>query len=167
MAAALVPWSWMAFLAATGGAPSAGMPPIHLELRSGSCANARSALRYQAAIAATEPERERGLGFRTKALGKHEGMIFVYDTPAPRTFWMKDTHIPLAIFYFDAAGHLLSSAEMPVDPDPTNPAKLYPEGGGVTAVLEVERGVTRKVKAANLDTLCIPATATKDQTGSK
>lgn len=34
-------------------------------------------------------------------------MIFVFETPQPQRFWMKNTRIPLDIGYFSADGRLL------------------------------------------------------------
>ncbi|MDG1132636.1 MAG: DUF192 domain-containing protein [Opitutales bacterium] len=57
-------------------------------------------------LAKTSNERKTGLMHRDK-LNAGEGMIFVFETPQPRRFWMKNTRIPLDIGYFTADGRLL------------------------------------------------------------
>ena len=40
------------------------------------------------------------------ALQSGEGMIFVFESPQPMRFWMKNTKIPLDIGYFSPEGRL-------------------------------------------------------------
>lgn len=49
-------------------------------------------------IADTEPARAKGLMFREK-LDSDGGMLFVFDFPAPHSFWMGNTKIPLDIIW--------------------------------------------------------------------
>ncbi len=49
-------------------------------------------------IADDDHERERGLMFRD-ALPPGTGMLFVWPEAAPRTFWMKNTPIPLDMVF--------------------------------------------------------------------
>ena len=49
-------------------------------------------------IADTDERREYGLMFQEK-LPRDEGMLFVFDDEAPRSFWMHNTLIPLSIAY--------------------------------------------------------------------
>ena|SRR3990167_3725667 len=70
-------------------------------------------------IADTPSQREKGLGGRV-ALTEREGMLFVFQEPAIRSFWMKDTLIPLSIGFFDANQQLLHVVEMPLPP-PNSP----------------------------------------------
>jgi uncharacterized protein len=58
-----------------------------------------------AQIAANEETRERGLMSRTN-LAENEGMVFVFPTPRPVAFWMKDTLIPLSIAYVGSSGRI-------------------------------------------------------------
>lgn len=57
---------------------------------------------YSLAVARTDSARERGLGGRT-SLQPREGMIFVFDAPGKRCFWMKDMQFPLDIIWVDKA----------------------------------------------------------------
>lgn len=51
--------------------------------------------------ARTSAEQARGLMFR-ETLDKNKGMLFVFDDEQPRTFWMKNTKIPLDIIFISA-----------------------------------------------------------------
>lgn len=52
-------------------------------------------------VADTPETRARGLMERTE-LGEREGMLFVFESSEPRSFWMKNTPLPLSIAYIDA-----------------------------------------------------------------
>jgi uncharacterized membrane protein (UPF0127 family) len=56
-------------------------------------------------LATTPEKRGKGLMFRD-ALQLGEGMIFVFESPQPMRFWMKNTRIPLDIGYFSSDGRL-------------------------------------------------------------
>jgi hypothetical protein len=76
-------------------------------------------------IAATEEERARGLMFR-KSMPEDHGMLFIYPDEAPRSFWMKDTPLPLSIAFADRHGTIVRIKDMqPLDQTPVkslNPA---------------------------------------------
>lgn len=87
-----------------------------------------------AEVADDEHEREVGLMGRT-ALGANQGMLFVYPDEAPRSFWMKNTVLPLSIAYLDSQGRIVRIADMtPLDlsPVPSRRPAMY--------ALEMERG---------------------------
>lgn len=42
-----------------------------------------------------------------ESLDKGHGMLFLFDRPDKRGFWMRNTRIPLDIGYFDSNGRLL------------------------------------------------------------
>jgi len=75
-------------------------------------------------IADTKETRNQGLMGRT-ALPEGHGMLFVFDSPEPLSFWMKNTLIPLSIGFFNERGQLINVEEM-VPPNPTTPDKDLP-----------------------------------------
>lgn len=59
-------------------------------------------VRLEVEVADTAETRARGLMERTE-LGEREGMLFVFPSSEPRSFWMKNTPLPLSIAYIDEA----------------------------------------------------------------
>lgn len=60
---------------------------------------------------ATTPEaRERGLGGRTE-IPENYAMLFVFPKYDTYGFWMKDTLVPLDIFWLDSKGHVVYIAQ--------------------------------------------------------
>jgi uncharacterized membrane protein (UPF0127 family) len=55
---------------------------------------------FLAEIAATEPDRQRGLMFR-RSLAEREGMLFLFDEQDIITMWMKSTYIPLDMIFIN------------------------------------------------------------------
>lgn len=85
-------------------------------------------------IADDPVERNRGLMYRD-ALGADRGMLFVYPDEQNRSFWMKDTKIPLTIAYLDAKGVIVHLADMrPLD------TSSVPSGKPAMYALEMTQG---------------------------
>lgn len=59
--------------------------------------------------ATTTAERERGLGGRM-SIPDDYGMLFIFIKDDRYGFWMKDTLVPLDIFWLDAQGQVVSMA---------------------------------------------------------
>ena len=62
-------------------------------------------------LAITHETRQYGLMMRD-SMPTNSGMLFVYPDVKPRSFWMKDTRIPLSIAFADADGKIVKIADM-------------------------------------------------------
>jgi len=93
---------------------------------------------------ATTPEKQSlGLMFRDH-MDEDHGMLFIFPSESRRSFWMKNTRIPLDIFYFSSDLKLVSVSEN-TPPCRTERCPSYPSSGPARYVLELNAG-----KAAQL-----------------
>jgi hypothetical protein len=74
-------------------------------------------------FALTEEEREKGLSGR-ESIPPDIAMLFVFPKDAHYGFWMKDTLVPLDIFWLDAQGHVVDIADRVATS--TYPRVFYP-----------------------------------------
>ncbi|MBS0557835.1 MAG: DUF192 domain-containing protein [Proteobacteria bacterium] len=111
--------------------------------------------RFQIEVAADDPSRERGLMFRESMPADH-GMLFIFDDAQVRTFWMKNTHIPLDILYFDQ-NYKLVSVQQRVPPclNSGNNCPVYPSEGDARYVLELNAGMAGKLGIKPGDVLSV------------
>jgi uncharacterized membrane protein (UPF0127 family) len=86
-------------------------------------------------LAFTPDTRSCGLSNRYR-LGENNGMLFLFPNTDKRTFWMKDTHIPLSIAFMDDTGKIVTIHQM--EADQTN--STYQSFQSVRYALEVNRG---------------------------
>lgn len=99
-------------------------------------------------VAETPEQRTQGLrGVEALPTGI-DGMLFVFDRPAPTTFGMRDTLIPLDVWWFDDEGRLLGSAGM--EPCSAEPCTDYRSPGEVAWALETPQGALDLVPGAML-----------------
>ncbi|MBB5685612.1 DUF192 domain-containing protein [Sphingobium boeckii] len=90
---------------------------------------------FRVEVARTTEAQAQGLMYRTE-LPEDGGMLFPSETPEPRTFWMKNTVIPLDIIFIRADGRIARIAEETVPQSLEPVPSLEP----VTAVLEIAGG---------------------------
>ncbi|EAQ11232.1 hypothetical protein RB2654_04366 [Maritimibacter alkaliphilus HTCC2654] len=92
--------------------------------------------RFSVEIADDDAERAQGLMFR-ESLPSGQGMLFIYESPRPASFWMKNTLIPLDMIFVGADGVVRNVHENAV------PGDLTPIRGGddILAVLEIRGGL--------------------------
>ncbi|MDO8593297.1 MAG: DUF192 domain-containing protein [bacterium] len=89
--------------------------------------------------ATTSAARERGLGGRA-SIPNDYGMLFVFPRDDKYGFWMKDTLVPLDIFWLDAKGQVIYIA--PDVATSTYPNVLYPSAPA-RYVLETAAGFAK------------------------
>jgi len=77
----------------------------------------------EAEVARTEEERARGLMYR-ESLAKGKGMLFVFSDSQIRSFWMKNTFIPLDIAYLDAELRIVETQAMEPESTTSLPSAL-------------------------------------------
>ena len=132
---------WLAALIATTSLYAANPPATHILL---------AGHRFGVEIASTEAAREHGLMYRTRLAANH-GMLFVYKKAELRSFWMKNTRIPLDILFFDAERRLINvSADTP--PCKSDPCPTYQSAAPAKYVLELNAGVVFSLGIKPADT---------------
>lgn len=94
--------------------------------------------RFTVELAETQQKQALGLMFRDSMPDDH-GMLFIFPSEGLRSFWMKNTRIPLDIMYFDADMKLVSVAEN-AQPCRTPRCPTYPSEGPARYVLELNAG---------------------------
>ncbi|WP_374603171.1 DUF192 domain-containing protein [Arenimonas sp.] len=95
--------------------------------------------RFTVEVADDDAERNRGLMFR-ESLADGTGMLFVHDSERPLAYWMKNTKIPLDIFYFDASRKLVSVSRGVPPCSLGDRCPPYPSSGPALYVLELNAG---------------------------
>jgi len=96
--------------------------------------------RFSVEIADDTEERAQGLMHR-RSLPLSAGMLFIYETPQPLSFWMRNTLIPLDLLFIDAQGvvQTIHHSAKPLDETP------IPGGDDLLSVLEINGGLARRM----------------------
>jgi uncharacterized protein len=87
-----------------------------------------------AEVATTPAQMQTGLMNRFSLKPDH-GMLFVYDRPAPLSFWMRNTFIALSIAFISADGAILNIEDMQPQTDDPHWSK-----GAAQFALEMKKG---------------------------
>ena len=90
---------------------------------------------FRVELAASQEAQTQGLMFRTE-LGPDEGMIFPTEIAVPRSFWMRNTPLPLDLIFIGEDRKIRNIAAMA---EPYSLASI-PSDGPVIAVLELIGG---------------------------
>ena len=90
-------------------------------------------------IANNDYERQTGLMYR-KHLDTNHGMLFIFDQIQVRSFYMKNTYIPLDIVYIDSNKTIVNIAK---NTKPLDETSVHSEGA-VKYVLEINAGLSDK-----------------------
>jgi uncharacterized protein len=94
-------------------------------------------------VADDQDETMRGLMFR-KHLPWNAGMLFVFYDEEPRTFWMKNTLIPLDMIFVDSNLKIVDIKENVPPCAQGDECPLYPSRERAQYVLEVNAGFVQE-----------------------
>lgn len=90
-------------------------------------------------LAVTDQEKAQGLMFR-ESMPREAGMVFLFDKPEIRPFWMKNCHFPLDMIYTLADG-TVTDVLKGVPPCTADPCPSFPPKAKADTVVEVNAGV--------------------------
>jgi uncharacterized membrane protein (UPF0127 family) len=97
-------------------------------------------------LAETEEQTAQGLMFR-KELKEGTGMLFIFPSEELRSFWMKNTFVPLSIGFFNAKKELIDIQDMaPAASEMQTNFPSYQSKGPAQYALEVPKGWFAKHK---------------------
>lgn len=92
-------------------------------------------------IAETPEQHARGLMFRS-SMPENHGMLFIFDDVVPRTFWMKNTLIPLDMVFLDE-NMVVVDIKSNVPPCENDPCPTYTSIPAMY-VFEINAGLAEK-----------------------
>jgi uncharacterized membrane protein (UPF0127 family) len=99
--------------------------------------------RFSVEIADTREKQALGMMYRDR-MRPDEGMLFIFQNEAPRSFWMKNTRIPLDILYFDKDLKMVS-ASLDAQPCRVSRCPSYPSVVPAMYVLEIKGGTASEL----------------------
>ncbi|MBC8495201.1 DUF192 domain-containing protein [archaeon] len=91
----------------------------------------------------------QGLMYREE-LGEYSGMLFIFPDEIERTFWMKNTLIPLDMIFIDSNMKIVKIVQ--AKPCIKDPCEHYPSERAAMYVLEVNKGFSEShgIKEGNI-----------------
>jgi uncharacterized membrane protein (UPF0127 family) len=99
----------------------------------------RAPLTVRVEVAATDQQRQMGLMFR-EALGEFDGMLFIFPSERHNSFWMRNTLLPLDMFFIDSSWKVVGVVEN-AEPLTESPRDV---DGLSQYVLEVNAGFAKR-----------------------
>jgi len=119
-------------------------------------------VKIRAEFAKTPEELQTGLMNRT-SLDKNSGMLFIFPDETNRSFWMKDTLIPLDVIFISSKGRVNEMTTLSPCPrasrrasQETEICQSYNSKTPAQYVLEINAGSTGKWKIIEGDILELP-----------
>ena len=105
-------------------------------------------------LATTSLQQEKGLSYHS-SLPQNAGMLFVFEEPAIRTFWMKDMKFPIDIIFI-RNNRIINIHENIWPPSPNTPVSdlsRYSSSEPANYVLEINAGLSQKYGFRNGDSV--------------
>ena len=96
-------------------------------------------------VADNDASRARGLMFR-QAMGRNDGMLFVFSELGYHSMWMQNTYIPLSVAFIDGEGKILNILDM--EPKTTD---THTAAGPARYAIETNKGwfAGKKIKVGD------------------
>jgi uncharacterized membrane protein (UPF0127 family) len=89
--------------------------------------------RFEVGLAETPKDWQQGL-MRCKGLPRGNGLLFLFEDARLRSFWMKNTPLPLAIVFIDSGGRVVS-----IEKGEPFSTRSIPSGSPAAWVLEIHQ----------------------------
>lgn len=124
-------------MALAAGAPSraaVACDDTHVDLRGG-----WGQARFGVVVADSDASRAQGLMF-VESLPRWAGMLFAFDGPAPRRFWMKNTLIALDLLFVTPEGRVAHVHHNAIPLDLTPIGSVHDD---IQFVLEINAGMAQ------------------------
>ena len=109
---------------------------------------------FLAEIADTPEKQAMGLMFRRQIKDDY-GMLFIFSEEDTRSFWMKNTLIPLDIIYLNSSRQIVDMY-CSVPPCCADPCPSYISKFPARYVLEINGGLAKKLKIKIGDKIFLP-----------
>ncbi len=97
---------------------------------------------FEIELAKTPEEQHTGLMNR-ESMPENHGMLFIFEENGTKTFWMKNTLIPLDMVFLDE-NMTVVEIKTNVPPCTADPCETYPSEKPATYVVELNAGVSEK-----------------------
>ncbi len=109
-------------------------------------------VKIQVEYAQTPEKQKQGLMGRA-SISKNSGMLFIFPNEKQRSFWMKDTLIPLEALFISSKGVINEITSLIPCPPKTSNCPVYESINPARFVLEVNAGFTERAKIIEGDIL--------------
>jgi hypothetical protein len=111
--------------------------------------------RFDLKLATTPIARRQGL-MHVARMPEDEGMLFVFPKSREQSFYMKNCLIDLDAIFLDARGKVVKIHEMDVPEPGAEELQHYRSGEPAQFVIELNRGMAKKVGIEEGQTLALP-----------
>lgn len=130
---------WLTLAVAAAVTPAAALERFATSELSVETASGRH-FRFTVELALTPQQQAQGLMFR-ESLAPDAGMLFLYNTPQPAAFWMKNTLIPLDMLFVAADGRVVNIHDRAVP----HSEDAIRSDGPVLGILEINGGMANRL----------------------
>lgn len=96
---------------------------------------------YHIELAITPTEQATGLMYRKEWTEKSQGMLFINQNPRRVSFWMKNTYLPVTIYYIDKNWNILEVNHL----KPLDETSVISKSSDVQYILEIDPALESQV----------------------